>query len=82
MMMRFPECSSELPERFRREWQALAAHADDTCEITGFGGPRQFISLAPTGRDYEGLARAAYLRDDLTVEQFEAVLDSILAAGV
>lgn len=61
--------------RFLRQRQALDAHKGELVEVTAFGQSRAYMECGPTTVDYVRLARDAYLRDDLTVEAFERVLD-------
>lgn len=61
---------------YLRQRAALAARSGDMIDITPFGAPvPEYADMTPGPWDYASLARAAYLRGDITVEAFEHVLD-------
>jgi hypothetical protein len=61
----------------------LGESGEEYAEVTRIGGPPTYLRVGPTVEQKRealiGLARADYLRGDLTVEAFEARVADILA---
>lgn len=47
-------------------------------EITRFGGPPEFLACGPSCDDFLALAKRAYVRGDLSVEEFETEVGELL----
>jgi hypothetical protein len=58
--------------------EALRERSDEVVEITMLGGPRSFLSVAPTEGDFVACARSAYVRGDITLEEFESEVEGLL----
>lgn len=70
--------SRELNRRYLAERDALDARRGELVEVTRLGGPREFLDCGTSDADYIALARRAYVRGDLDVDQFEQELDRIM----
>lgn len=63
----------------RQQIRDVLAEGDELIEVTSFGGPIEFLVGQKATGKAEAIARAHYLADRITIEDFEAALDEIYA---
>lgn len=62
--------------RYLHERAALTAREGETVDISSLGvATATVLYVGPTREDFEALAKAAYVRGDLTAEEFEDEVD-------